>query len=175
MVVPVSHQVLGPTTPLFGSSAPVTQVAASRTSKEVAISIPPVANQHQMVTRGKTGFRFLVNHMNLHASTLSSIPKMYRGALSDPNWRVTMTKEFEALQANITWDLIPRLPGANIVTGKWVFRHKFRPDGSLGCYKARWVLRGFTQRPGIGFDETFSPVVKLSTVRTVLTLALSRA
>ena len=64
---------------------------------------------------------------------------------------------------------------ANIVTDKWVFCHKFRPDGSLDRYKARWVLRGVTQRPGIDFDETFSPVVKLATVRTVLTLALSHA
>jgi len=47
-------------------------------------------------------------------------------------------------------------------------------DGSLERYKARWVLRGFTQRPGIDYDETFSPVVKPATVRTVLSLAVSR-
>jgi hypothetical protein len=58
------------------------------------------------------------------------------------------------------------------VTGKWVYRHKFRPDGSLERYKARWVLRDFTQCPGIDFDETFSPVVKPATIRTVLTVAL---
>jgi hypothetical protein len=69
--------------------------------------------------------------------------------------------------------LVPRPPGINLVTGKWVFRHKFKSDGSLDCYKARWVLRGFTQRPGIDYDETFSPVVKPDTIRVVLTLALS--
>ena len=61
-----------------------------------------------------------------------------------------------------------------MVTGKWIFKHKFNADGSLERYKARWVLRGFTQRPGVGFAETFSPVVKPATVRTVLSLALSR-
>jgi len=61
------------------------------------------------------------------------------------------------------------------VSGKWVFKHKFKADGTLERYKTRWVLRGFTQRPGIDFDETFSPVVKAATVRTVVSLALSRS
>jgi hypothetical protein len=86
-----------------------------------------------------------------------------------------MQEEFDALQANDTWSLVPRPSGINLVTGKWVFRHKFKSDGSLDRYKARWVLRGFTQRPGIDYDETFSPVVKPATVRTVLTLALSHS
>jgi hypothetical protein len=86
-----------------------------------------------------------------------------------------MEAEYSALLANNTWDLIPRPPRTNVVTGKWVFKHKFKADGSFERYKARWVLRGFTQRPGIDFTETFSPVVKPATVRTVLSLALSRS
>jgi histone deacetylase 1/2 len=85
-----------------------------------------------------------------------------------------MEEEFTALQLNKTWDLVPRPAGTNVVSGKWIFKHKFNADGTLERYKARWVLRGFTQRPGIDFDETFSPVVKPATVRTVLSLALSR-
>jgi hypothetical protein len=126
-----------------------------------------------MVTRGKRGFRQPKVPFDLHAAPLSPIPKSYRVALADTNWRAAMTEEFYALQKNNTWDLVPRPSGANIVTGKWVYRHKFRPDGSLERYKACWVLRGFTQRPGIDFDETFSPVVKPATIRTVLTVALT--
>jgi len=85
-----------------------------------------------------------------------------------------MEEEYAALLANQTWDLVPRLPGSNIVTGKWIWTHKRRADGTLEGYKARWVLRGFTQRPGVDYDETFSPVVKPATVRTVLSLALTR-
>ena len=85
-----------------------------------------------------------------------------------------MEEEYAALLANHTWDLVPRPPGTNVVTGKWLFRHKLTSDGSLDRYKARWVLRGFTQRPGVDYDETFSPVVKFATVRAVLSLALSR-
>jgi hypothetical protein len=85
-----------------------------------------------------------------------------------------MQQEFDALQANHTWRLVPRPDRANIVTGKWVFKHKYNPDGSLDRYKARWVVRGFTQRAGIDFGETFTPVVKPATIRTVLTLIAGR-
>jgi hypothetical protein len=79
-----------------------------------------------------------------------------------------MAEEYAALLANHTWDLVPCPPGTNMVTDKWLFRHKLTSDGSLDRYKARWVLRGFTQRSGVDYDETFSPVVKFATVRTVL-------
>ena len=85
-----------------------------------------------------------------------------------------MEEEQRALLQNVTWDLFSRPPRANVVSGKWIFKHKFQADGSLERYKARWVLRGFSQRPGVDFDETFSPVAKPATVRTVLSLALPR-
>jgi hypothetical protein len=84
-----------------------------------------------------------------------------------------MTKEYHALLGNDTWDLVPPPRNANIVSGKWVFRHKIKPDGSLDRYKARWVLRGFSQEQGVGFDETFSLFVKPATVRVVLSIVLS--
>ena len=102
------------------------------------------------------------------------IPKTFRSALADLNWRAAMEEEHGALLQNHTWDLVPRPPRTNVVSGKWIFKHKLKTDGSLERYKAHWVLRGFTQRPGVDFDETFSPVVKPATVRTVLSLALSR-
>ena len=97
---------------------------------------------------------------------ISSVPSSVRNALADHNWRRAMEEEYAALLANQTWDLVP---------GKWIWMHKRRADGTLERYKARWVLRGFTQRPGVDYDETFSPVVKPATVRTVLSLAPSRS
>ena len=63
---------------------------------------------------------------------------------------------------------MPHSLGTNIVTGKWIWTHKRRAVGTLERYKTRWVLRGFTQRLGVDYDETFSPVVKPATVRMVL-------
>ena len=55
-----------------------------------------------------------------------------------------MVDKFQALMDNDTWRLVPRPPGANVVSGKWIFRHKFHADGSLAWHKARWVVRGFS-------------------------------
>jgi hypothetical protein len=55
-----------------------------------------------------------------------------------------MEEECASFHANHTWDLVQRPPQANVITGMWIFRHKFHADGSFGRYKARWVLRGFT-------------------------------
>ena len=85
-----------------------------------------------------------------------------------------METEFWALQDNHTWQLVPRSPGTNIVSSKWVFKLKQKPDGSVEKYKAYLVARGFSQQYGIDYLETFSPVVKLATVRLVLSLAVSR-
>jgi hypothetical protein len=75
-----------------------------------------------------------------------------------------MCAEYEALLQNETWLLVCKPPGANLVSGKWVFRHKFNSDGSRSRYKARWVFCGFSQEHDIDYDETFSPVVKPSTM-----------
>ncbi|WVZ90344.1 hypothetical protein U9M48_036653 [Paspalum notatum var. saurae] len=133
--------------------------------------MPPIVNDHVMRTRAKSGFK--QPSKNLHAATLSPVPTSVRSALADPNWHGAMAEEFQALCSNNTWTLVPRPSSANIVTGKWIFRHKLHSDGTLDRYKARWVLRGFTQQPGVDFDEMFSPVVKPATIRTVLSLALS--
>jgi hypothetical protein len=85
-----------------------------------------------------------------------------------------MEEEYDALISNGTWELVLRPQGSNVVTGKWVFTHKLRADGTIDRYKARWVLRCFTQRRGVNYDETFSSAVKLVTVRTVLTNTVSR-
>jgi hypothetical protein len=84
-----------------------------------------------------------------------------------------MEEEYGALISNGTWELVPRPQGSNVVTCKWVFTHKLRADGTLDRYKACWVLRGFTQCPGVNYGETFSPVVKSATIRTVLATAVS--
>jgi hypothetical protein len=86
-----------------------------------------------------------------------------------------MQDKYDALVNNGTWSLVPHPPHANVVSGKWIYKHKFHSDGSLARYKAQWVVCGFSQQPGIDFDETFSPVVKPAMICIILSIALSRS
>ena len=61
----------------------------------------------------------------------------------------------------------------NLVGCKWIFKLKYKSDGSVDRYKARLMAKGFYQQPGLDYGETFSPVIKPSTVRTVCSLAVS--
>ncbi|KAJ9557675.1 hypothetical protein OSB04_012289 [Centaurea solstitialis] len=85
-----------------------------------------------------------------------------------------MDAEMTAILSNYTWDRVPKPSDANIVGNRWLFRHKFDRNGRLERYKARLVAQGFSQQPGLDFDDTFSPVVKPATIRTVLSIFISR-
>ena len=84
-----------------------------------------------------------------------------------------MSDELTALLRNGTWELVPPSPTQNVVGCKWVFRIKRNSDGSISKYKARLVTKGFHQWPGVDFHDTFSPIVKPTTIRLILGLVVS--
>ncbi|GJR66563.1 ribonuclease H-like domain-containing protein [Tanacetum coccineum] len=127
-----------------------------------------------MVTRFRVETNRPTERLNLHVSSVFPLSKSYHDAFSDPNWQNAMRDEYHALIKNKTWTLVPRPPDTNIVRCMWLFRHKYLADGTLSRYKARLVANGSTQLEGVDVDETFSPVVKPGTIRTVLSLAASR-
>ena len=83
-----------------------------------------------------------------------------------------MQEEFDAQRRNSTWELVPPSPSQNIIGCRWVYKIKRNTDGTVSHYKAHLVAKGFHQRSGVDFSETFSPVVKSTTIRILLTLAV---
>ncbi|KAM2961779.1 hypothetical protein FF1_031321 [Malus domestica] len=98
-------------------------------------------------------------------------PSTFRTASTSPHWQSAMQEEFNALKTQGTWELVPSPPNRTIIGSKWVYKVKKNPDGSISRYKARLVAQGFSQEPGIDYSETFSPVVRHTTVRLILSLA----
>ena len=122
-----------------------------------------------MVMRAKDGIhQSNPRYHNFNVTTISPVQRSMRSALSDLHWLAAMRTEYDALVANRTLMLVPCPPGANIINGKWVFRHKILPDGSLDRYQAHWVIRGLTQRAGVDFSVAFCPVIKPPTIRVDL-------
>ncbi|CAL1391748.1 unnamed protein product [Linum trigynum] len=139
---------------------------------------PPPARSHQMVTRAQHGIfrpkkRLFHTHLAVGPPPLE--PLSVREAMQYPEWNDALYSEHSALLANNTWDLVPRLPHYHVLGNRWVYRVKHHPDGSISRFKTRLVAKGYHQRPGLDFTDTFSPVVKPVTVRTVFTLALSQS
>lgn len=89
-------------------------------------------------------------------------------------WLIAMKEEFNSLIQNKTWELIEKPKNASVIDNKWVYKIKYKSNGEIDRYKARLVVRGFTQEYGINYYETFSPVVKFSSLRAILAIAASK-
>jgi hypothetical protein len=137
---------------------------------------------HPMLTQAKAdifktrhpAYLALLGSFGLLSALLASTePKGFKSAAKNPAWLAAMDEEIQALQTNRTWILVPRPTNTNIVGSKWVFRTKYLPDGSIERLKARLVAKGYTQVPGLDYTDTFSLVIKATTVHVVLSLAVT--
>ena len=98
-------------------------------------------------------------------------PPTYKIASQDPKWVHAMQQELQALIANNTWVLVDLPAHKKPIGNKWVYKTKFHADGTIERHKARLVAKGYNQKYGIDYAETFSPVIKMATIRSILTIA----
>ncbi|KAJ9556430.1 hypothetical protein OSB04_011044 [Centaurea solstitialis] len=101
-------------------------------------------------------------------------PTSYQEAMAGPKaakWKEAMESEMQSMYDNQVWDLLDHIPIQKIVGHKWVFKKKTDMDSKVHTYKARLVAKGYTQTHGVDYDETFSPVAMLKSIRIVIAIA----
>ena len=108
------------------------------------------------------------------SSSVPSEPVNVVYAIKQPEWLKAMEEEIAALTHNNRWTLIPRPHNRPIIGCKWIYKNKPSPDGTSHKHKARLVAKGFLQEGGIDYHETFSPVIKTTTIQLLLALAISQ-
>lgn len=97
-------------------------------------------------------------------------PSNFNEASKSSEWKEAMKDEYESTIKNSTWDLV-KLPYDKQPIGcKWLFKMTFKVDGSIDKHKARLVAKGYSQKECIYFEETFSPLAKLNTIRFIIAL-----
>lgn len=100
-------------------------------------------------------------------------PTTYHEAMNSHdrnNWIEAMNDEYSSLIKNKTWMLVNQPINQKVIDNRWVFKIKENPNGTIERYKARLVVRGFTQQYGVNYEETFSPVAKFTSIRAILSL-----
>lgn len=101
-------------------------------------------------------------------------PRTYREAMNSPDcaeWEQAMRDELDSIAQLGTYSLVELPPGREAIDTKWVYRIKRDEAGRITRYKARLVARGFTQKPGVDFDETFAPVARIESIRLLCAIA----
>ncbi|KAK1610097.1 hypothetical protein QYE76_033770 [Lolium multiflorum] len=167
------------------SSPPTDQLVAPNATVPILEPLVPLPHDSlRPVTRGLRGVRQAKHRTDgtvawLAACVAQSVvdptaePRHFRAALGIPHWRAAMEQEYDALINNGTWHLVAPRSGVNVIDSKWVFKVKRHANGKIERFKARLVAKGFKQRYGLDYEDTFSPVVNPTTIRLLLSLAIT--
>ena len=101
-------------------------------------------------------------------------PSTNEEALNSLEWKDAMMEEYNSILQNDVQAIVPRPKDKSVVSSKWLYKIKYTIDGSIEKHKARLVARGFSQKAGIDYEETFARVARYTFIRTIITIAASK-
>jgi len=98
-------------------------------------------------------------------------PSSFEETVQQPFWVDAMVEKYDSIVRNIFCDVVPRLVDKSVVSSKWLYKVKQIVDGSVEKHKAMLLAIGFSQVDGIGYVETFSPIARYSSIKSILALS----
>jgi hypothetical protein len=107
------------------------------------------------------------NYKALMSSIIDSKPSNFQKVADQQVWRDAIV-EYTSIMKNDVCDIVPRPKGKSIVTSRWLYKIKHVANGSIEKFKARFVARGFSQKEGGDYEETFAPIVRYASIRAVM-------
>ena len=108
---------------------------------------------------------------------VESEPQSYKEAVTSSEgalWKEAIKSEIDSILQNHTWELVDLPPGSKPLGYKWIFKRKMKADGTIDKYKARLVIKGYRQKEGLDYFDTYSPVTRITSIRMVLAIAALR-
>ena len=111
------------------------------------------------------------DYVALVSQLVDSEPSSYQEAAENQVWKDAMVEEYSSIMQNDVWEVVPRPTDRAVVGSRWIYKIKHGADGSIEKYKARFVAKGFSQKEGIDYEETFAPVARYTSIRAVISLA----
>lgn len=128
----------------------------------------PPQHRHNMQTHSKIQIVKPKTKLSLTIRNTPFIPTSLNKALQDEKWLNSMCDEFNVVTRNCTFVLVPTKPNQNVIETKWIYTIKYLSNGVVDRRKSGLVARGYDQRYGLDYAETYSPVIKSTTVCVVL-------
>ena len=98
-------------------------------------------------------------------------PQNFAQVVDHQVWREAMVEEYDSIVRNDVWDVVPRPVGKSVVTSKWLYKTKYDADGGIEKHKAHFVARGFSHIEGVDYDETFAPIARYTSIRSIIAIA----
>jgi hypothetical protein len=106
----------------------------------------------------------------LMCNILDEEPTYFEESIQKKEWADAMIEEYQSIMKNEVWEIVPRSKNKDGVSYRWIFKIKHPTNGSIEKYKARFVARGFFQKESIDYEETFAPVARYTSIRTIIAL-----
>ena len=97
-------------------------------------------------------------------------PSSYEEATKKKEWKDVVIEEYQSIMKNDVWEIVLRPEKKYVMTSKWIYKIKHAADGSIEKYKARFIARGFSQKEGKDYEETFAPMVRYTSISALLAL-----